>query len=89
MEAITVGEVQQLVRRAIRGKRAHEVVIDEDSRLSDLGLSSLQTAEVVFSLEESRGVEFDPARASEAKTVGQLIALGNAAIEESTARAGF
>lgn len=84
MNIILIEEVATLVKRAIRGKRAHEVSIDEDTQLGDLGLSSLQIAEIVFSLEESRGIEFDPARAANAKTVGQLIALGNAAIEERT-----
>jgi acyl carrier protein len=86
MNTITVEEVATLVKRAIRGKGANQVVVDESSQLGDLGLSSLQIAEIVFSLEESRGVEFDPARAADAKTVGQLIALGNAALKERAGR---
>ncbi|MEZ0053023.1 acyl carrier protein [Mycobacterium sp. MAA66] len=80
MNPITVDEVSSLVKHAMRGRRAHEVVVEEHTQLGDLGLSSLQIAEIVFSLEDSRGVEFDPARAADAKTVGQLIALGNAAL---------
>jgi acyl carrier protein len=86
MNMITIDEVAALVRRAIRGKRANDVVIDQGTHLGDLGLSSLQIAEIVFSLEESRGVEFDPARAADAKTVGQLIAVGNTALQERADR---
>jgi acyl carrier protein len=86
MDLITTEEIETLVRRAIRGKRADQVAIDGNTQLGDLGLSSLQTAEIVFSLEESRGIEFDPARAADAKTVDQLVAVGNAALQERAAR---
>ncbi|OBF55335.1 hypothetical protein A5787_03205 [Mycobacterium sp. 852002-50816_SCH5313054-b] len=83
---ITIEEVAALVKRAIRGKHANQIVIDESTNLGDLGLSSLQIAEIVFSLEDTRGVEFDPARAADAKTVGQLIAVGNTALQERSAQ---
>ncbi|MCM6779025.1 acyl carrier protein [Nocardia sp. CDC159] len=77
---ITIDEVETLIRRQMRGKQPKDVVIDESTDFRDLGLSSLQIAEVVFSLEEAHEVEFDPARAADARTLGDLIRLGNEAI---------
>lgn len=76
---ITVDEVAALIRREMRGKLPAETIIDENTSMDDLGLSSLQVAEIVFTLEEEHEVEFDPARAADAKTLGDLVALGNEA----------
>lgn len=77
---ITVEEVADLIRSQLRGKVPADLVIDENTNISDLGLSSLQFADVVFMLEEEHETEFDPARAADARTLGDLIALGNEAI---------
>ncbi|WP_197043703.1 acyl carrier protein [Saccharothrix sp. NRRL B-16314] len=82
MNLITVEEVEALIKREMRGKRTKDVVIDDTAVLRDLGLSSLQVAEIIFSLEETHGVEFDPEQAANARTLGDLIALGNAALSE-------
>jgi acyl carrier protein len=82
MDPITLDEVAALIRREMRGKRAKETAIDESTCLKDLGLSSLQIAEIVFTLEEKHGVEFDPARAANAQTLGDLVALANAAFTD-------
>lgn len=74
---ITLDEVVTLIKREARGKINNETVIDVNTRMADLGLSSLQIAEIVFTLEETHEVEFDPARAANAKNLGDLIALGN------------
>ena len=84
MNLITVDEVEALIKREMRGKRSKDVVIDEDTVLKDLGLSSLQISEIMFSLEEAHEVEFDPEKAADAKTLGDLVALGNAALTGST-----
>jgi acyl carrier protein len=76
---ITVDEVAALIRREMRGKLPEGTIIDENMSMDDLGLSSLQVAEIVFTLEEDHEVEFDPARAADAKTLGDLVALGNEA----------
>jgi acyl carrier protein len=78
--AITIEEVVVLIRRQLRGKVSADQVFSADTRLEDLGLSSLQIAEVVFTLEDRYEAEFDPARAADAKTLGDLVALGNEAI---------
>lgn len=77
---ITIEEVGALIRREARGKLDGAVLIDADVKLKDLGISSLQFAEIVFTLEEEHDVEFDPARAASAETLGDLIALGNEAL---------
>ncbi|NGO66961.1 acyl carrier protein [Streptomyces boncukensis] len=77
---ITVEEVTKLIHREMRGKAPTGIEIAEDTKLGDLGLSSLQVTEIVFTLEETHGVEFDPARAADARTLGDLIAIGNEAL---------
>jgi acyl carrier protein len=77
---ITIEEVVRLVSRELRGVVSGGMTIDENARLNDLGISSLQIAEIVFTLEDNHKVEFDPARAADARTLGDLIALGNDAV---------
>jgi acyl carrier protein len=79
---ITLDAVITLIRREARGKIDDETVIGADTKMKDLGLSSLQIAEIVFTLEETYEVEFDPARAADAENLGDLIALGNEALSD-------
>jgi acyl carrier protein len=80
---ITLDEIAALIRREARGKISSDTVIGPETRMQDLGLSSLQIAEIVFTLEETHEIEFDPARAADAKNLGDLIALGNAELMAS------
>jgi acyl carrier protein len=84
---ITVDDVAVLIRREMRGKLPASMVIDEQTKLDDLGMSSLQVSEVIFSLEENHGFEFDAARAADVRTVGDVIALANQA-QAAGARSG-
>jgi acyl carrier protein len=77
---ITVSELETLIRKELRGRQLPVDALTEDTLLSDLGLSSLQVADIVFTLEEAHEVEFDAARAADAKTIGDVVALGNAAL---------
>lgn len=77
---ITTDEVIELVRRELRGKALTDIELTEDTKLADIGLSSLQIAEIVFTLEEEHEVEFDPSRAADAVTLGDVVALGNEAV---------
>ena len=81
---ITIDEVAQLIRREMRGHVPADLVIDEHTKLADLGMSSLQVAEVVFTLEERHGMEFDPARAADAVTLADVVALGNEAVTQQS-----
>jgi len=77
---ITADEVIALIKREMRGKLPADTTIDENTEMNELGLSSLQIAEIVFTLEEDHEVEFDPARAADARTLGDLVTLGNEAL---------
>jgi acyl carrier protein len=81
---LTVDEVAGRIRTQLKGKEQHEV-IDANTGLEDLGLSSLDVAEIVFSIEEDHGVEFDTAKAADVKTLGQLVDLANEAISQQVA----
>jgi acyl carrier protein len=76
---ITVDDVAVLIRREMRGKLPASTVIGERTKLDDLGMSSLQVSEVIFSLEEDHGFEFDAARAADVRTIGDVLALANEA----------
>ncbi|WP_083661825.1 acyl carrier protein [Actinophytocola xanthii] len=78
---ITIETLSDLIRREMRGKLPADVQIDETTRLDELGLSSLQVSEIVFTLEDEHGVEFDPAKAADAQTLGDLLALTNEVLE--------
>lgn len=80
---ITIDDLARLIRQEMRGKLAKDVQIDASTRLDELGLSSLQVSEIVFTLEDEHGVEFDPAKAADAQTLGDLLALSNEVLEVS------
>jgi acyl carrier protein len=80
---ITIDDLAQLIRQEMRGKLPKDVQIGESTRLDELGLSSLQVSEIVFTLEDEHGVEFDPAKAADAQTLGDLLALSNEVLEVS------
>ena len=81
---ITLEEVADLVRRELRRKLPDDAVLTEGTEVADLGLSSLQLSDIVFTLEERHDVEFDPARAAEIKTLGDVVAVANEAITAQT-----
>ncbi len=86
---ITIQDLEARIRAQLKGKLRPEQAIDESTVLEDLGLSSLQISEIVFELEEDYGVEFDEAKAAEAKTLGDLVALANESLaDEPTVAAG-
>lgn len=78
---ITIDMLATLIRQEMRGKLPADVTIDATTRLDELGLSSLQVSEIVFTLEDEHGVEFDPAKAAEAQTLGDLLTLTNEVLE--------
>ncbi len=78
---ITFEEVDGLIRQELRGKLKPGTTITPDTELKALGLSSLQLSDIVFTLEENHEVEFDAAKAADVKTVGQMVAMANEAIQ--------
>ncbi|MCP2163975.1 acyl carrier protein [Goodfellowiella coeruleoviolacea] len=77
---ITVDEIADLVRAEMRGKSPRKSNMDKKTSIDELGLSSLQLATIVFTLEEEHGIEVDPARAAGVRTLGDLAGLGNEAL---------
>ena len=49
--------------------------IDENSRLQDLGIDSLDVVEYLLEIEERYGVEFPPEEMADLKTINDLILL--------------
>jgi len=74
---ITVADVCELIRKRQGGKVRADLELDGDTVFDDLGLSSLQIADIVYTIEDRLGIEFDPARAADVKTVGDLVNLAN------------
>jgi len=71
---ITVDDVCELIRKRQGGKVRPEE-LNGDTVFDELGLSSLQIADIVYTIEDRLGIEFDPARAADVKTVGDLVQL--------------
>ncbi|WP_024804907.1 acyl carrier protein [Nocardia sp. BMG51109] len=79
---ITLDEVETKIKKKLKGNYPAGLVLTEATALEDLGLSSLQTAEIVFEIEEDYEIEFDPARAADVTTLGALITLANEILAE-------
>lgn len=74
---LTVEETCEIIKSQLGGSLPANVELNGDTVFDDLGLSSLQISDIVFSLEERLGTEFDAANAAEVKTIGQLVELAN------------
>ncbi|WP_338763272.1 acyl carrier protein [Nocardia vulneris] len=79
---ITLDQVEAKIRHKLKGNYPADLAISGDTALEDIGLSSLQTAEIVFELEEDNEIEFDPAKAADIQTLGHLVALANEILAE-------
>ena len=75
---LTVEDVSAMVRKQLGGKLASDTDIRAETELDELGLSSLQVSDIIFSIEEELSIEFDAADAADITTVGGLVELANA-----------
>lgn len=73
---VALEDVTVLVRGALKG-RGPKGELTAGTRIEDLGLSSLQLADILFQLEEGKGVRFDGGAVSELRTLGELVELAN------------
>jgi acyl carrier protein len=80
---LSIEETSLIVRGQLGGKAARTAVIDGDSGLEQLGLTSLDVTEVFFALEERVDIELDPVPASDAKTLGDLVNVVNAQVRQA------
>jgi len=77
MRTVTIDDATAIIRSKL-GSRAAKTDIRGSSRLDDLGMSSLEIADVFFELEGLVGHELDPTAAADAETLGELLAAVNA-----------
>ena len=83
----TFDEVVARVRKQSRVGRS--VKIDKTTTLEELGLSSLQVADLIFSLVEDLDIKIDEERAAQLRTLGEFVALLDEALaRKEKARAG-
>ena len=73
--SITCQDVVALVQEKLRGKLSADVVLDENSALDELGMSSMESWDIIFTLEERLNIELDPEEATAVRTIGELVAL--------------
>lgn len=79
---ITIDEIADRIRAEMRGKAKRDVQLGPDSVLEELGLSSLQIADVIYGIQEDYDLTLDEQRAADTKTVGQLADLVNETLGE-------
>jgi acyl carrier protein len=74
--SVTVDDVVSLISSKLNGRRS-PVVLGPNSVLRDIGLSSLQIADVIYTVEDRLAVAFDPVKAADVATIGDLVALAS------------
>ena len=82
---ITVETVCDLIRKKLGGKAA-SLELGADTVLDSIGLSSLQIADIVYTIEDDAEIELDPSQAANVKTVGDVVEL--VAATQAAAAAG-
>ena len=82
---ITVETVCDLIRKKLGGKAA-SLELGADTVLDSIGLSSLQIADIVYTIEDDAEIELDPSEAANVKTVGDVVEL--VAATQAAAAAG-
>ncbi|WP_232791261.1 acyl carrier protein, partial [Streptomyces kanasensis] len=71
---ITVATVCSLIEKKL-GSKAAGLTLDENTAFDSVGLSSLQIADIVYTIEDDAEIELDPSEAANVKTVGDLVTL--------------
>ena len=70
---LTVDQAVEAVSRLLSGKKRQRRPVTPDTRIEDLGVDSLDIAELFVTLEEIAGVELDPDSAADVQTVADLV----------------
>ena len=81
-DRITVDDVAHLVRKQLGAKLPDDVELAAETELEDLGISSLDQAEVFFEVEEMVQLELDATAAADVTTLGEFVAALNALIAQ-------
>jgi acyl carrier protein len=75
MSELTEEMVVEAVNEVLGTKRARFDAVTPETKLSDLGLDSLEVAELFATLEERSGIDLDPDSARSLASVGDLTQL--------------
>jgi acyl carrier protein len=70
---VTTEHVCELIRKKLGS--GSDAELNEATALRDVGLSSLQIADIVYTIEDEMEIEFDPSKAADVVTVGDLVEL--------------
>ncbi|WP_329223558.1 acyl carrier protein [Streptomyces sp. NBC_01485] len=71
---ITAEEVCGRIAKKL-GSKANSYTLNEDTAFDSVGLSSLQIADIVYTIEDDLDIEFDESKAASVKTVADLVKL--------------
>ncbi|CAM5278651.1 hypothetical protein SALBM135S_08609 [Streptomyces alboniger] len=81
---ITAEEVCARIAKKL-GSKANNYELDAGTAFDSVGLSSLQIADIVYTIEDDLGIEFDESRAAGVKTVADLVRLAEETGQDSAA----
>ncbi|MFC8130861.1 acyl carrier protein [Streptomyces sp. NPDC057302] len=81
---ITAEEVCARIAKKL-GSKANSFTLNEDTAFDSVGLSSLQIADIVYTIEDDLEIEFDESRAASVKTVADLVKLAEETEQGSAA----
>ena len=81
---ITAEEVCARIAKKL-GSKADSYTLNADTAFESVGLSSLQIADIVYTIEDDLGIEFDESKAASVKTVADLVTLAEESKKGSAA----
>jgi acyl carrier protein len=67
------------------GSKANSYTLNENTAFDSVGLSSLQIADIVYTIEDDLEIEFDESKAAGVKTVADLVRLAEETEQGSAA----
>jgi acyl carrier protein len=80
---ITSDQITTLMRDRLEAVRDPAVDLSDDAAFQDLGITSLDLANFVFSLEDEFDVELDPSMAADIHTIGDLVRVANESLADA------
>ena len=76
-DRLSVEDIAQLIRKQLGAKLPDDAQLGPHTELEDLGISSLDQAEVFFQVEETVGMELDATEAADVTTLGEFVSVLN------------
>lgn len=68
----TLDEIVRIVREVMAERLPEDVALEHDTEFEEVGVDSFEAIQIVSAIQESFGVEIEPADAEEALTIGEL-----------------